>query len=178
VLGRIAMRRRASITLACEPVVAYDVLSDYATYVDWMPGVASSAVLARETNFAIAEIEFNASPAHKFTLECIHAPTQMVLARSLTGHAFKLGMEWKITPAATGECNVTLTVAGPVYFSVLIGGYAKFMSPSATLRALRNQVSTFASAMPAGEVLIEIAESEEGLICTYKGKKYKMEPAS
>lgn len=176
--GRIAMRRRASVTLPCEPVVAYDVLSDYGTYADWMPGVASSNVLARETNFAITEMEFNARPSHKFTLECIHAPTQMVLARSLTGHALKLKLEWKITPAAPGECNVTLTVVGPVYFTVMFGGYAKFMSPAATLRALRAQVSTFASALPTGEVLIEIAESEEGLVCTYKGKKYKMEPAS
>jgi ribosome-associated toxin RatA of RatAB toxin-antitoxin module len=177
-LGRIAMRRRASIALPCEPVVAYDVLSDYGTYADWMPGVATSSVLARETNFAIAEIEYHARPAHKFTLECIHAPTQMVLARSLSGHAFKLKMEWKITPAAPGECNVTLTVVGPIFFSAMIGGYAKIMSPAATLRALRAQVSTFATVLPTGEVLIEIAESEEGLVCTYKGKKYKMEPVS
>lgn len=177
-LGRLALSRKSSITLPCEPGVAYDVLSDYGTYVDWMPAVRSSNVLARETNFAIAEVEFNARPANKFTLECIHAPTQMVLARSLSGHAFRLRMEWRITSAAPGECLVTLMVDGPLFFLFMFGGYAKFMSPATTLRALKAQVSTFASAMPAGEVLIEISEGEEGMVCTYKGKKYKMEPAA
>ena len=177
-IGRIPLSRKATISLQCEAAVAYDVLSDYGTYVDWMPLVLTSSVLARETNFAIAEIEFNAKPAHKFTLECIHAPTQMVLARSLSGHAFHLKMEWRIKPTAPGECQVTLTVEGPLFFSVLLGGYAKFMSPMATLRALKSQVATFASTLPSGEVLLEITDGEEGLMCTYKGKKYKMEPVS
>jgi len=177
-IGRIPLIRKATIALQCEAAVAYDVLSDYGTYTEWMPLVTTSKVLARETNFAIAELEFSARPAHKFTLECIHAPTQMVLMRSLSGHAFRLKMEWRIKPTAVGECQVTLTVEGPAYFSVLMGGYAKFMSPMVTLRALKGQVATFGSTLPSGEVLLEITDGEEGLMCTYKGKKYKMEPVS
>ena len=177
-IGRITIPRKATATLPCEPVVVYDVLSDYGTYQDWMPVVKTSHVMARETNFAIAELEFSAKPHHKITLECLHAPTQMVVARSLIGHSLTLKLEWRITATATGESEVTLTVTGPIFFLFLWGGYAKFMNPAATLRALKAQVATFASTMPSGEVLVEITEDEKGMMCTYKGKKYKMEAAA
>ena len=177
-IGRISITRRASLALGCEPGVAYDVLSDYATYIDWLPGIKSSSVLARETNFAVTEIEYSAWPAHKFTLECIHAPTQMVIARSLLGHPQKIRLEWKITSPSPGESLVTLTVSCPVYFPLLLGGYGTFLSPARMLKALKAQAATFGSSLPAGDVLIEITDGEEGLMCTYKGKKYKMEAAN
>ena len=166
-IGRLAFRRKSTIALLCEPSVAYEVLSDYGTYVEWMPAVRTSHVMSRETNFAIADVEFATTPAQKITLECLHAPTQMVIARSLSGHATTLRMEWRITAAGPGECRVSLALTGPVYFLRV--------SPSRLLRALKAQVATFASNVPAGEVLIEITEGEQGLMCTYRGKKYKME---
>ncbi len=176
-LGRVTLRRKASITLGCEPTFVYDVLSDYANYSEWMPKVRSSSVIGHETNFALAELEFNAQPEYKFTLECMHAPTQMVVSRSLSGHAMTLKLEWKITSPSPGESHVTLSVEAPAAFLVMFGGYATIMQPAVTLQALERQVSTFAPVLPQGEVLIEIAEGEDGLTCTYKGTKYKMEAA-
>ena len=175
--GRISIRRKATMTLGCEPALVYDVLSDYASYVEWMPKVRSSNVIGHETNFAVAEIEFEAKPAYKFTLECMHAPPQMVITRSMIGHPLTLKLEWKITSPCPGEAKVELMVEGPLPFLAMVGGYATVMNPGATLAALRRQVSSFAPTLPPGEVLIEISEGENGLMCTFKGKKYKMEAA-
>ncbi|HXJ38451.1 MAG TPA: SRPBCC family protein [Bryobacteraceae bacterium] len=174
-IGRLTIRRKATSTLLCEPAVVYDVLSDYGTYAEWMPIVRSSQVMSRETNFAIIDLEFSASPAKKVTLECLHAPTQMVISRSLLGSSPAMKLEWRITSPEPGKSEVTLTVTGPLFYLFLLGGYSKLMSPRTTLRALGAQAATFGSNAPAGEVLIEITESEEGLMCTYKGKRYKME---
>lgn len=174
-LRGLSVKRQAEMTLGCDPGVIYDILSDYGSWVEWMPKVRSSKVIGRETNFAVAEIEFDAKPEYTFTLECMHAPPQMVIARSMIGHPLVLKLEWRITSPAPGESHVHLTVEGPAKFLWLPGGYATVMNPGHTLKALKQQVSTFSPVLPVGEVLIDISEGEDGLICTYRGKKYKME---
>ncbi len=174
-LGRLSVRRKAVLTLGCEPAVIYDILADYGSYVEWMSKVMSSTVIGRETNFAVAELEFAAKPAYKFTLECMHAPPQMVISRSMSGHPLTLKLEWKITSPSPGASKVELMVEGPAKFLAMVGGYATVMNPGATLKALKQQVSTQAPTLPVGEVLIDISEGEDGLVCTYLGKKYKME---
>jgi len=150
-LGRLSVRRKAVLTLGCEPAVIYDILADYGSYVEWMPKVMSSTVIGRETNFAVAELEFAAKPAYKFTLECMHAPPQMVISRSMSGHPLTLKLEWKITSPSPGASKVELMVEGPAKFLAMVGGYATVMNPGATLKALKQQVSTQAPTLPAGK---------------------------
>src|SRR5579872_2799412 len=123
------LKRHASRTVPCEAALAYELLSDYAAYEQWMPGVKSSKVLAQETNFAIAELEFIARPGEKMTVECLHAPRQTVIARTLTGNkpAFKLA--WDIAPTESGEALVTVRMEGHLRTLFRMGWSSIFADP-------------------------------------------------
>ena len=49
--------RAASRTISCDPSLAWDILSDYAGWSEWLPMVTTCTVSARETNFARADVE-------------------------------------------------------------------------------------------------------------------------
>lgn len=173
----MTLKRHASITVPCEAALAYEILSDYAGYEQWMPGVKSSKVLAQETNFAIAELEFIAHPGAKMTVECLHAPRQTVIARTLTGHkpAFKLA--WEIAPTSSGESQVTVNMEGHIRLLFRMGWSSIFADPHKGLESLIDLVATYGDS-PTGDKVIEISETEDGLVCSYRGTKYQMKAIS
>ncbi len=171
------IKRHASKRIACEAALAYELLSDYAAYEQWMPGVKSSKVLAQETNFAIAELEFIAHPGVKMTVECLHAPRQTVIARTLTGNkpAFKLA--WDIAPTESGEAQVTVKMEGHLRTLFRMGWSSIFADPQKGLECLVDLVATYGDS-PASDKIIEINETDEGLFCSYRGTKYQLKPLS
>jgi ribosome-associated toxin RatA of RatAB toxin-antitoxin module len=172
------LKRNASSAVSCEPGLVYEIVSDYGAYQQWLPGIASSKVLAQEINFAIVELEFVAKPGVKVTVECVHAPTQMVVARSLIGNHPELKLEWKIRPAESGQAQVTLAITAPLNFGFLFGGYSGFFNPKKGLAGLMGTLAAFGGGPSGGEKVIEISETEEGLICWYRGTKYQMKEMS
>ena len=63
----IKLKRTSSSSISAKPSLAYQIVSDYAAYADWLPGLKSSRLLARESNFAIVELEFRANPGTTLT---------------------------------------------------------------------------------------------------------------
>lgn len=108
-------------------------------------------------------------------MECIHAPTSMVVLRSLTGNKPAVRIQWSITAAESGQAQITLKLEAPIPF--IIGSYKGFFSPGNVLSALRGVLAASGEG-PAGEKIIEIVETEEGLFCSYRGTKYRMESTS
>lgn len=171
------LRRTASMTAAVKPALAHEVVSDYATYSQWMPGLTSSRLMAQEGNFAIVELEFEANPGKTLTVECMHAPTSMVVVRSLTGNKPSIRLDWAIVPAPSGDSQITLKMRGPVAPRFIVDSYKSFFNPRKALAGLRGVLASMGEG-PAGEKVIEIVETEEGLYCTYQGKRYRMEATS
>ena len=133
----LKFKRSATSVVSAKPALVYEIVSDYAGYQQWMPGLASTHLLAQESNFGIAEFEFEANPGPKLTLECIHAPTSMVVLRSLSGNKPIIKMEWSIKPDPSGA-QVTLKVEGPITPSFAIGHKGIFRTGKSSERTHRS----------------------------------------
>ena len=164
------LTKRSSMIVSGEPGLIYEIVSDYSGWSEWFPGIAGSKVIAQELNFAIVELEFIAKPGVKVTVECVHAPTQMVIVRSLIGNKPQLKLAWNIKPADVGRSAVALTI--DVRRSL---GILQFILSIQAMRSLAcsNSVAAYGGG-PAGDKIIEITEGEDGLICWYQGTRYLM----
>ena len=100
--------RAASRTIGCDPSLAWDILSDYANWPEWLPLVTKTAQMARETNFALLELELTAFPGRKVTAECVHAPNAKVLVKSIMGQDPEFVLDWTVAPAGTGQALVSV----------------------------------------------------------------------
>jgi len=171
------MNRSGSAAVPCEPALVYEILSDYGNYAQWLPGLKTSQLLAHESNFAIAELEFHAQPGQKMAIECIHAPNQMVVARTLEGNEPHLKIEWNISPADGGRSQVKVKVETPLNLAFLTSKFRSALDPGRMLAALTGVAAGYGEG-PAGDKVIEIVETEDGLICWYRGTKYQMKATS
>lgn len=172
----IKLKRSAIATLTCEPGVAYEILSDYGRYGDWFPGMKAAKVLAEESNFAIAEFEFSALPGRKVNVECIHAPTQIVLARTLTGTKPAIRIEWSIVPIGSGQTRIQLKMEGPLSLGFLTR-FKNFFNPQKAIDTFTGMLAAYGDG-PAGEKIFELIEAEGQLICLYRGTKYQLKAMS
>jgi ribosome-associated toxin RatA of RatAB toxin-antitoxin module len=175
------IRRKRSMAFNCKPEFVFDVLSDYSGYSEWMPAVKEMKLLATEANFAIVELELRAFPGEKMKAECVHARNKTVLMRSLTGHYPSFRFEWTIANVRDERIDVELTTEWGVTLPVL-RQLGKLTKPLLFLASLASYIAAFtegASVSDAfGEKIMEILETEEGLVCWYRGKKYLMKAAS
>ncbi len=176
--------RRSSATVACDAGLIYDVLTDYESYAEWLPLVVQSKTLAREGDLAIAEFELATRQKDKFDFECIHTRNKMVLWRTLGGRLPIAQAEWTITGSGN-SCEVTLAVTGRFHWGQFLPGVSGFLNPKQCIKALQSQLSTFmpetstpdiAIRNEAGERILELAETEDGIICWIRGKKYILQP--
>lgn len=172
------------MSVPCDAGLVYDVLTDYESYAEWLPMVVASKTLAREGDLAIAEFELSTPKKDKFDFECIHTRNKMVLWRTLGGRLPVAQAEWMISGAG-GSCEVTLAVTGKIHWGQFLPGARNFLSPRQCVRALQSQLSTFLpeSGAPdlairneAGEKILELAETEDGVICWIRGRKYVLQP--
>ncbi len=173
--------KKASIVFNCEASLPYEILTDYDTYCEWMPYVVKSKLLAKEGDLAIAEFEISRPSNAKFALECIHTRNKMVLTRRISGQLPVSQFEWIIRASGERQCEVTLTLQAPANWHRLVPAYRTFMNAPKCLAALQAQISGYCHdiAVPGdgGEKIIELAETEQGLVCWVRGKKYFLTPA-
>lgn len=170
------------MALECDPALLYDVLTDYDNYAEWLPLVARSKSLAKEGDLGIAEFELTPPQKERFVIECIHTKNKMVLWRTIGGKIPVTEVEWAIAPSPEGHSQVTLAVRGGMSLNRFTPRYRRFLNPAASLRALQGQISTFMPEIAVtgeeGEKILELAETEEGIVCWIRGKKFVLRPAS
>ncbi len=173
--------KKASVILPCEASLPYEVLTDYDSYYEWMPVVTHSKLLAKEGDLAIAEFEIGRPAKATFALECIHTRNKMVLTRTISGKIPVSQFEWMIKSMGDKQCEVTLTIQGKANWHRLIPSYRAIMNATRFVGALQSQVSAFSPDVTfadlGGEKIIELTETEQGLVCSIRGKKYILTPA-
>jgi ribosome-associated toxin RatA of RatAB toxin-antitoxin module len=179
-MGLTNFTRSASAVIPCEASLIYEILTDYDAYSDWLPTVAQSKLLAREGDLAIAEFDLASPKGDKYTFECIHTRNKMVLTRRISGKAPVTQVEWKLQAEGNQSTRVTIELQGHGFMPAM-PSYRRFADGSGWLKSLQAEA---ASASPGisvesegGELIVEIAETEEGLFCWLKGKKYILQPA-
>jgi hypothetical protein len=171
--------RKATISLACDPNLPYEILTDYDFYSEWMPHVAHSKLLARERDLAIAEFEMISPPKDVFVFECIHTTNKMVLWRKLHGKVPISEIQWDIERLDGNQTRIGLAFEGKRGLPGAMRTYSRFMDSARCLKALGNQVS---ASLPGsltssdGERLLEIADTGDGLVCWFRGRKYSLTP--
>jgi hypothetical protein len=177
---------RSAATLPCDTGLAYEILTDYDHASEWLPHIGQSKSLATEGDLAIAEFEFIAPRKERFVVECIHTRNQMVLWRAIEGRVPITQVQWDLSgagaSAGTAQCQVSMSVSGPFSLNPLRPGAGKFLNPAACLKALNGQVSSFmpeiAIAGASGEQVLDLSETEEGVVCWIRGKKYVLKQES
>jgi hypothetical protein len=154
--------------ISCDPSLAWDILSDYATWTEWMPPVGKSIQTAREANFARVELEV---AGRTLSAECIHTPDSKVLAKSRHGQTPEFVLDWSISPGGEGRTVIEVKCTG-----------LRALKPERLLDAFAARSACFASDPNTGPAdpatILEIYETEQGLMCWYRGKKYEMKAVS
>ena len=170
-------KAKASGDLPCAAEIAYEILTDYDSYQEWMPGVTQGALLAKEGELAIASLDFGSGSEKHVSLECIHTTNRGVLSRAIEGETLVKSFDWAIEPSGAG-CRVTVVVEAPVHLGVSAG--AALPSPKKILDGLASYASSYADpgAVADGDTLIEIIETERGLACWFNGRQYEMKPVA
>jgi ribosome-associated toxin RatA of RatAB toxin-antitoxin module len=165
----------ASADFACGPDILYEILTDYDSYKEWMPDVTESALLAKEGELAIASLDFGSGDSRRVALECIHTTNRGVLSRAIEGETLIKSLDWSIE-AAGGGARLTLVVEAPVQAAISGGG--GLPGPKEMLEGLRAFASAFSDsgAAPDAQTVIEIVETEKGLVCWFNGRQYEMKP--
>ncbi len=175
------MTRKSSVALPCDSSLPYEILIDYDSYAEWLPSLAQSKLLAKEGDLAIAEFDVGRPGKDKYAVECIHTRNKMVLTRTISGVIPVAQYEWKIEPEGAG-CKITLVVAGKTSWRLLLPVYRMLTNPARCLDALKSQLSAFSPDIAVrdekGEKILELMETEQGLVCWLRGKKYTMTPVS
>lgn len=168
--------------MRCDAGLLYEILTDYDNYLEWLPRISQSKSLATEGDLAIAEFHLANAKKDRWVVECIHTRNKMVLWRTIEGKVPVTQVEWTIEPAGEGQSRINLAVERQLQWSSLLAGNGKFLNPAAVLKGLQGQVSTFLPeiALPdqEGEKILELTETEEGVVCWIRGKKYILKEVS
>ncbi len=172
--------KKCSAALRGEASLLYEILTDYDSYFEWMPLVSESKLLAKEGDLAIAEFGFSNPFKEKVAVECIHTKNKMVLIRPISGRLPVTQFEWTIEPAAEGHASVTLQIEGKVNWSRFLPGFRPILNAAGCLKSLDSQLAAFSSEFVLedkdGQRVLELMETEQGLVCWFRGKKYLMKP--
>jgi len=158
----------------------YRALSDYDAWQEWMPSLASSRLLTREDILAIVELRTGGKAAEALMMECIQTPQRAVLARVIEGSTSIREMQWDIEPADPGFARVSVTVKRRINLHLLNPAQWLVLSPAKCLASLQSWVAAEhpgPEAVSDGENLFELWETEAGMVCWVRGRKYKLTPA-
>jgi ribosome-associated toxin RatA of RatAB toxin-antitoxin module len=170
---------RAEGTLPGEPSLIFELLTDYDTYAEWIPLVSESKLLAKEGDLALAEMKVARPSAEKIVFECIHDKNRGVLARAISGNLPIAKIEWTIAAAGPGQSQVTMTMEGKPDWHWLLPQYRKQMNAQQYINALKGQAAAFSSdlsiAGEGGETILDLMETNEGMVLVYRGQKYTLQ---
>ena len=171
--------KQHSDTVAAEPAVVYEILCDYSSYGEWMPLIGVGRLLAIEGDLAIAEFDITEPKGSVLQVECIHDRNRRVKTRRINGQIPFTTMEWDIQSAGAGQSKVTLAVECEVSWRWFKPSYSSV--PKAAVAGLKRQAAAYGADIsvsgPGGETLLEVMETEDGLVCILNGKKYVMREA-
>ena len=174
--------RRSSAVLPCDAALVYEVLTDYDHCSEWLPHIAQSKSLATEGDLAIAEFEFLPFRRERFVVECIHTCNRLVLWRAIEGRVPITQVQWDIAAEAATRCRVSISVSGLISLNPLRPGAGKFFDPHACLQALRSQTSSFIPEIMIagmnGERILDLTETEDGVVCWFRGRKFVLKQES
>ncbi|MBI3934228.1 MAG: SRPBCC family protein [Acidobacteria bacterium] len=181
-MSLLTSTKRSTALLRCDPGLLYEILTDYDNYAEWLPRLSQSKSLATEGDLAIAEFHLSNPQKDRWVVECIHTRNRMVLWRTIEGKVPVTQVEWTIDSAADGQSRVNLAVERRFQWSNWFAGAGKFLNPPAALKSLLGQVSSYlpeiAIADAEGEKILELTETEQGVVCWIRGKKYILKEES
>lgn len=177
-MALLRLTRQATGILPCDEGLLYEVLTDYDSYSEWMPFVAKSKLLAREGDLAIVEFDVTTPRHHKLLIECIHTKNKMVLGRPIGGGVFVTRIQWDIEPAEQGQSSVKLTIQGGSIWHWVFPANWKLVNARGCLDALRSYISLVLPDLGVpdkeGEKILELVETDEGLVLWFRGRKYTL----
>ncbi len=179
-MALLAYSSKAEATLACEPSLVFEILTDYDSWCEWVPAVNKSKLLAKEGDLALAEVEVTRPFADKLDFECIHDKNRSVLLRLISGEIPIAKVEWTIAAAGPKECRVTVVLEGKPNPHWLLPSYRKLLGAANYIGALKGQVAAYGTevsvAGEGGEVILDLMDTPDGLVLVYRGQKYLLQP--
>ena len=173
------MTKRSALPIPADPVVLYEILTDYERLAEWLPQVSRGRLLAGEGDLALVELELRGRENTRFAMECIHSRDQMVVWRPVEKRIPVTEFRWELEPAGDGQCRVSAMAKRPLSLSLRSQDLRQFLEPGTCLKALHDQAPVFTpdDKLAEGcEKILEIVETESGLICWLRGRKYRLVP--
>jgi ribosome-associated toxin RatA of RatAB toxin-antitoxin module len=167
------------IVLPWSPVDVYQSLIDYDSWLEWLPSITSSRLLTKEDTLAIVQLGFSVRAEEDLILECIQTTNSTVLTRVIEGRVPLQQIQWEIQPAESGASRVTLSVERRIPRHLSGFAYWRVLNPAACLEALRSWMAAVQPGpeiSPGSENLFELWETDTGLVCWIRGKKYSLTP--
>jgi len=166
--------------IACAPELIYKALIDYDAWQEWVPSLISAKLLTREDILAIVEVGLDGKDPGILIMECIETPRKGILARVIEGKASLHEMEWRVEAADPGFARVSVTVKRRIGLHLLNPASWQVVNPAKCLAALGSWMSVWnqgPEAVTDGENIFELWETEAGLVCWIRGRKYRLTPA-
>jgi ribosome-associated toxin RatA of RatAB toxin-antitoxin module len=173
------MAKQSALTIPGDAALLYEILTDYDHLAEWLPQVSKSRLLAREGELALAELELRGKRARRLAMECIHSRDRMIVWRPIEGGGSVTEFQWTLEPAGDGQCRVTAKATRRISKSRLLSRSGELPQPRLCLEALKNQALCFVppdKLAKGWEEILEIVETESGLICRLRGRKYRLVP--
>jgi ribosome-associated toxin RatA of RatAB toxin-antitoxin module len=174
------MAKQSASVIPGDPALVYEILTGYEDIAEWMPHVAGVKLLAKEGDLVLAEVQLQGQKQRRFTMECIHSRDKEVIWRPVESDIPISQVRWDLAATPEGHCTVSLAVDRRLSLARFTG--IRFMQTRQWLRALRNQVSLFQPGLQVpgseGEKILEIVETNEGLVCWIRGRKYNLVAAA
>ena len=181
-MSLLAPTSRAEATIPCEPSLVFELLTDYDTYSEWIPGVTQSKLLAKEGDLALAEIEVSAPVPEKLVFECIHDKNRSVVSRAISGKTPFAKIEWTIAAAGPQQAQVTVVLEGKPDWHWILRRYRRILDAEHYAQALQGQAAAFSPELTvtggSGETILDLMETGEGMVLVYRGKKYLLQAVS
>jgi ribosome-associated toxin RatA of RatAB toxin-antitoxin module len=176
-MALLAPFSKADATIAAEPSVVYEILTDYDAYLEWVPLVTQSKLLAVEGDLALAEVEVGKPFSDKLVFECIHDKNRQVLARAISGSLPVAKIEWNIEPAGDKQSKVSVSIAGKSNWHWALPGWRKLLGAQRYLTALQGQAGSYSeiSVSSGGETILDLMDTSEGMVLVYRGQKYTLQ---
>lgn len=170
-----------SVTVRGSREEVFAILTDYASHVDWMPGVASAEVLAREESTGIVWAEF-LSPAlkpEKYVLEFVESPPGAIAFQEVgTYRSRGLAGEWGLESAGQGEVRVRGALRWRTSF------WRRLADRRAARRLLQAQLAAVQEAVALargestasgpGQVVLEVIDRDGKIEVTFRGQRYEL----
>jgi hypothetical protein len=173
-------RSSSSTVIPWPENLVYETLIGYNNWSQWLPSMKSSRLLMKEDTLAIVELGFDVPGEETLMMESIHTLNKVVLGRVIEGSSPAREIRWDLEPAGSGGTKVTLSMKRHIRRYLSRPAYWPILNPALCLGALRTWM---AEANPgpeiskAGENLFELWETDEGLVCWIRGRKYALTPS-